>query len=345
MLYLAAESGTNPLIPSTVELVFGALAFVVVVGVLGKILLPRLQKTLDERTDQIEGGLQRAQETQAEADQALAQYRAQLAEARQEAAHAANEFGSDPQWLAAVGQLFLDRSQPRDAIPYLAGALKAQPSLDKFRRQLARAEMQSHDPQAVLNTIARPASAEDYYLRASAFYALHRLVKADEACRQALAKAPREPRYILLRARIRQLVGQHESALKLLREVTRLAPQWSEPYYSAGVSYYLQRRYAEARPPLERAVGLAPHDPTSLSNLATVLRESDRYGVVMLSVRDVGTVPDELRRPDGLNRYRMRNAEEYATTAQLETEAAIVGRARTTGAAAVSGPAVVRRVR
>ena len=54
---------------------------------------------------------------------------------------------------------------------------------------------------------------------------------------------------------------------------------------------------------------------------AEVLREGDRYGVVMLSVRDVGTVPAELRRPDGLSRYRMRNAAEYATTAQLATEA------------------------
>ena len=71
---------------------------------------------------------------------------------------------------------------------------------------------------------------------------------------------------------------------------------------------------------------------------AEVLREGDRYGVVMLSVRDVGTVPPELRRPDGLNRFRMRNAEEYATTAQLATEAAIVERARATGAAALSGP-------
>ena len=48
---------------------------------------------------------------------------------------------------------------------------------------------------------------------------------------------------------------------------------------------------------------------------AEVLAEGDRYGVVVLSVRDVGTVPPELRRPDGLNRFRMRNAEEYATTA------------------------------
>ena len=71
-----------------------------------------------------------------------------------------------------------------------------------------------------------------------------------------------------------------------------------------------------------------------------MLREGDRYGVVMLSVRDVGTVPAELRRPDGLNRYRMRNAEEYATTAQLATEATIVERARATGAAALSGPAL-----
>ncbi len=88
MWYLAASesSGTNPLIPSTVELVFGALAFFVVFGVLGKILLPRVQKTLEERTDAIEGGLQRAEEAQAEANRLLEQYRAQLAEARQEAA-------------------------------------------------------------------------------------------------------------------------------------------------------------------------------------------------------------------------------------------------------------------
>ena len=87
MWYLAAQSsGTNPLIPSPVELVFGGLAFFVVFGLLGKVLLPRIQKTLEERTDQIEGGLQRAEEAQAEAKQVLDQYRAQLAEARQEAA-------------------------------------------------------------------------------------------------------------------------------------------------------------------------------------------------------------------------------------------------------------------
>jgi len=57
-----------------------------VFGLLAKILMPRIQKTLEERTDAIEGGLKRAEDAQAEAAQVLEQYRAQLAEARHEAA-------------------------------------------------------------------------------------------------------------------------------------------------------------------------------------------------------------------------------------------------------------------
>lgn len=93
MWYLAAtpDTGANPLIPSNVELIFGGLAFLVVFGGLGKILLPRIQKTLEERTDAIEGGLQRAEEAQAEAQRTLEAYRAQLADARHEAARLREE--------------------------------------------------------------------------------------------------------------------------------------------------------------------------------------------------------------------------------------------------------------
>jgi len=59
--------------------------------VLGKLLLPRAQVMLRERTEQIEGGLERAEETQAEAQRALEQYRQQLAEARHEAARLREE--------------------------------------------------------------------------------------------------------------------------------------------------------------------------------------------------------------------------------------------------------------
>ena len=72
----AAAGDTNPLIPTTTELILGAVAFFVVFGALGKVLLPRLQQTLEERTDAIEGGLQRAEEAQREAQRTLEQYRA-----------------------------------------------------------------------------------------------------------------------------------------------------------------------------------------------------------------------------------------------------------------------------
>jgi F-type H+-transporting ATPase subunit b len=86
MLYLAASSsGQDPLIPSGAELVIGLICFIVVFGILGKMLMPRIQKTLAERTDLIEGGLNRSEEAQAEAKELLEQYRAQLAEARHEA--------------------------------------------------------------------------------------------------------------------------------------------------------------------------------------------------------------------------------------------------------------------
>jgi F-type H+-transporting ATPase subunit b len=92
MLYLA-QSGTppNPLVPSWPELISGLIAFFIVFGALAKILFPRIQKTLAERTDAIEGGIERAAEAQAEAQRVLEQYRAQLAEARHEAARLREE--------------------------------------------------------------------------------------------------------------------------------------------------------------------------------------------------------------------------------------------------------------
>ncbi|MET7338149.1 F0F1 ATP synthase subunit B [Nonomuraea sp. NPDC005650] len=88
---LLAEEGANPLLPHTFELVVGIFSFLVVLVVVGKILVPRIQKTLGERTDAIEGGIKRAEEAQAEAQALQQQYRDQLAEARHEAARLREE--------------------------------------------------------------------------------------------------------------------------------------------------------------------------------------------------------------------------------------------------------------
>jgi F-type H+-transporting ATPase subunit b len=91
MLDLAAEQLQNPLIPNLTELIVGLITFGIIFGVLWKVLIPRLNQTLAERTDKIEGGLQRAEEAQDEANATLAKYREQLAEARHEAARLREE--------------------------------------------------------------------------------------------------------------------------------------------------------------------------------------------------------------------------------------------------------------
>jgi F-type H+-transporting ATPase subunit b len=83
---LADASTSNPLLPTSTELIIGTVVFLIVFGVLGKMLLPRIIKTLQEREDAIEGGIHRAEQAQAEAAAMREEYRAQLAEANKDAA-------------------------------------------------------------------------------------------------------------------------------------------------------------------------------------------------------------------------------------------------------------------
>ncbi|MGH3419764.1 MAG: F0F1 ATP synthase subunit B [Streptosporangiaceae bacterium] len=92
MMELAADTAsTNPLLPSWPEFIIGTVLFLLVFGLLAKLLMPRITQTLAERTEQIEGGLARSEEAQAEATHLLDKYREQLAEARHEAARLREE--------------------------------------------------------------------------------------------------------------------------------------------------------------------------------------------------------------------------------------------------------------
>jgi F-type H+-transporting ATPase subunit b len=90
-LLAAGEQNANPLLPDAAEMVVGIFSFLVVLFFLGKILVPRIQKTLAERTDAIEGGIKRADEAQQEAQRLLEQYKEQLEEARHEASRIREE--------------------------------------------------------------------------------------------------------------------------------------------------------------------------------------------------------------------------------------------------------------
>jgi F-type H+-transporting ATPase subunit b len=82
---LAAEEKINPLIPHTAELVVGAVAFTLLFLTLRKFVVPMFEKAYTDRTTAIQGGMERAEKAQLEAQRALAQYTEQLSKAQSEA--------------------------------------------------------------------------------------------------------------------------------------------------------------------------------------------------------------------------------------------------------------------
>jgi len=82
---LAAEGKVNPLIPHTAELIVGAIAFTLLFLVLRKFVVPMFEKAFTARTEAIQGGIERAEKAQVEAQRALNQYTEQLSKAQSEA--------------------------------------------------------------------------------------------------------------------------------------------------------------------------------------------------------------------------------------------------------------------
>ncbi len=80
-----AVSDKQHLYPHAAELVVGAIAFAIVFFFIAKWVLPRVNTLLEERRQQIQGELEKAETTRTEADQVLADYREQLAGGRDEA--------------------------------------------------------------------------------------------------------------------------------------------------------------------------------------------------------------------------------------------------------------------
>jgi F-type H+-transporting ATPase subunit b len=98
MNILAAEAH-NPLLPPLGEIIIGLIAFAIVFVVFVKVVAPRFEQVFQARREAIEGGIERAEAMQAEAMAALEQYRAQLAEARTEAAQIRDQARAEGQQI------------------------------------------------------------------------------------------------------------------------------------------------------------------------------------------------------------------------------------------------------
>ncbi|WP_181781167.1 F0F1 ATP synthase subunit B [Pseudonocardia pini] len=101
MELLAAEGELNPLLPHTVEIIVGLIAFALLLWILARTALPQFERTYAERTDKIEGGLKRAEEAQAEAAALKQKYQDQLAGARDEAARIRDDARAEGQQIKA----------------------------------------------------------------------------------------------------------------------------------------------------------------------------------------------------------------------------------------------------
>ncbi len=84
-LVTAGEADQLPVLPHMGELIFGLIAIAILYVIVQKKVVPSLEKAYADRTAAIEGGMHKAEEAQQQAQAALEQYKAQLAEARVEA--------------------------------------------------------------------------------------------------------------------------------------------------------------------------------------------------------------------------------------------------------------------
>jgi len=87
LVTLAAETeeAPNPLLPAWYDIVWSSVCFIIILFIFWRVALPRLKKMLDERSAAIEGNIAKADDAQRRAEAALAEYTAQLSDARKEA--------------------------------------------------------------------------------------------------------------------------------------------------------------------------------------------------------------------------------------------------------------------
>jgi F-type H+-transporting ATPase subunit b len=97
----APDPNHSVLLPELPDLIWGSLAFIIILVFFIRTGLPRINAALDARVEAIEGGLKRADEAQAAAAAALEQYNAQLKEARTEAASIREQARDDAKRIRA----------------------------------------------------------------------------------------------------------------------------------------------------------------------------------------------------------------------------------------------------
>ena len=120
----------NVLLPAIYDIVWGGLSFLIVLVLFAKFVMPTMREITAARTEKIEGGLARAEQSQVEASELLAKYRAALADANKEA--------SDIRAAASAERLaIIDDAKKAAATAAAAVNAQAQSALESDRTRVA----------------------------------------------------------------------------------------------------------------------------------------------------------------------------------------------------------------
>jgi F-type H+-transporting ATPase subunit b len=91
LVLVAAEGSKNPILPAANELIYGVIAFSIFFAFFAKVAFPQAQRALANRRALIEDKIEAAEADRAAAAALLADYRAQLADARGESSRIIEE--------------------------------------------------------------------------------------------------------------------------------------------------------------------------------------------------------------------------------------------------------------
>ncbi|QDP97052.1 F0F1 ATP synthase subunit B [Microlunatus elymi] len=101
MITLLVPLEENPILPHLSEIIAAIVFALILTVIVWKVVMPRFEQTYAQRAEAIEGGIQKAEKAQEEAQAALQSYQAQLADARGEAAQIKEQAKSEGAQIVA----------------------------------------------------------------------------------------------------------------------------------------------------------------------------------------------------------------------------------------------------
>ncbi|MEO1063395.1 MAG: F0F1 ATP synthase subunit B [Actinomycetota bacterium] len=138
ILPLSIPEENNPILPETKEVIWGGLAFFILVALLAKFAFPAVKQTMDDRAAKIQGDLEAAETAKEDAERIQREYEASLANAKAESNRIIEEARAQAEALRAerVAALDTELAERRAAAAADIEAAKAQATAD-LRGQIA----------------------------------------------------------------------------------------------------------------------------------------------------------------------------------------------------------------